>query len=143
MTLRRWYLIMLFMPLILPALAFIFAGIWGYETVMVGMGVLLRLLIICSMIGGIPYFFFALAVLWWCRKKSAQEIKKASWWLPWIFTPVCGLFFAVAFNLEHPDGDAVEGALLMAAFCVPVGFMYVAIVHIFTRIAQSIKLIKE
>lgn len=141
MTLRRWYLVMLFMPLIFPALAFIAAGIWGYEAVMVGIGILLRFLIICSMIGGIPYFFFALGVLWWSRKKTAQEIKKASWWLPWIFTPLCGVFFAIAFNLEHPNGDAVEGALLMAIFCVPVGFIYVFFVHMLTGIAKKIKII--
>lgn len=143
MRLRRWYLIMLLLPLVLPVAAFITVSITGYDAMMEGMETFLRFLIVCSMIAGIPYFFFALCVLWWCRNKTPEQIKKASWWLPWPFMLLCGLFFLVGFTLHYPEGDAMQAALTMAAICVPVGFLYVAMVHIFTKIARSIKFITE
>ncbi len=142
MTLKRWYHCMLFMPLMMPVIIFICVAVSGYEVVMLNIGMLLRFLMICSLIGGIPYLFFALAVLWWGRHKTTDQWKKASWWLPWIFTPVCAVFFLAGFLYEYPQGDAVQSALIMAAFCVPVGFMYVIFVHMATRIARSLKLVK-
>ncbi len=140
---RTWYLVMLFLPLLFPVATFLLAWISGYEALILAIGMVLRFLIICSLIGGIPYFFFALGVLWWWRKKTADQIKKASWWLPWIFTPLCSLFFLVVFMVEKPEGSAVLAALTLAAFCVPVGFIYVFAVHLLTKLAMATKLVRN
>lgn len=143
MTLRRWYLIMLFMPLIFPAVSYVLAASFGYDTITQAMPNFLLILVVCSVIGAVPYFFFALVLVYLYRKKTAEEMRKISWWLPWIFIPVCALFLMALFHYNNSEQQIFLVAIAIAFCSVPVGFIYVFFVHILTRIAQSIRLIKE
>lgn len=133
---------MLFSPLFMPAVALLVIAKVGYEEAMASVGLFVHFLIVTSLIGGTPYLIFSIALTLWCRKKSAREIKKLSWWLPWAFTPLCGLFMYIAFLRTYPDGDAGEATLLMVVFCVPVCFFYVFMVHLLTRLGLRLEFIK-
>ncbi|MGE0755330.1 MAG: hypothetical protein AB7L92_09270 [Alphaproteobacteria bacterium] len=142
MTRKRWYMLMLFTPLILPLVVLLTAYSFGYEEVMLSIGMLMRFLVLSSFIGGMPYFIFSVAVALWGRDKSADQLRKLSWWLPWMFMPVCGLFMYVSFIRTYPEGSAVESALVMMLFCVPIGFIYVIGVHLVTRLAVYLKIVE-
>lgn len=134
MSIRRWYSIMLFLPLLVPALLLLLNQFYSYEEMMQGLGTTARLILISCLIAGIPYLGFAAGVFFWLRKKSIDRIKKLSWFLPWILTPLCGLFCLVSFSVMYPGGDAMMVALIFMVLCVPAGFLYVAIVHVLTRL---------
>lgn len=133
---------MLFVPLLLPLAMGIYMMHAGYEALLTEGSSYARLFYVTTLIIALPYAVFGVSAGLWCRHKTAAQIKKASWFLPWAFMPVCGLFAFVGFKLNLPQGDAGMAALVVMALSVPASFTYVAFAHIVTHIAKNAGLVK-
>jgi hypothetical protein len=134
---KTWYAIVLLLPLLPIVLAFIFGPVF--------IPVLGSVLFFASLIACVPYLAFYIGVLLWMRKKTADEVKRASWHFPWVFAIICGIFWTVAPALQNADRlfKSPGGVLFIVGLCIPFGYMYVALAHGLTRLIVSLRWIKS
>ncbi len=76
-------------------------------------------LVFSLIIGGLPYLVFVAAVVLWSRGKSARAIHRLSFVSPPLFAAASPYAFDAA----------LTSASYYAAFCLGLGYVYVALIH--------------
>ena len=124
---RSFYLVAIWMPLLLPALAWAGIAARGGGT-FAGIGADLGgLLLLSAMLGGAPYSVAALCASWWVVRRAETEarVRRLMLFAPLVVTPVAMLWWTVAFGIEE---GLVSGAIYAAWFTLyllPIGYLYV------------------
>lgn len=104
---RRWYYIALFLPVIVPALFFVFFSLLGEPDTSVFLMFSLPQL----------YVPFTIAVILWGYNKPSEKLLAASWFLPLLFSVFC-------FTTIVLLGDS-KGAVAVGLIALAVGYIYV------------------
>jgi hypothetical protein len=148
MMLRKWYQLLLFLPLAMPVLVWIINLYFGpmmrdgeYDPPPLSFGkswwdIFSGFVLAAVFLGGLQYVAFIIGMLKWWKGKPLSYIKKTTWLLPLIFYPVCALGFIIyALILTMAPGaiwfDIILGFTL-SAYCIPIGYAYVALAHALT-----------
>lgn len=142
MTLKRWYQLCLFLPLVLPLLfgvtCWVLTGhffgaitpprpepLMAFSTLPLMLLSTITLWLMMGFIfGGIQYLIFVLLLLWFSRDKDVVFIGRLSFFMPLLFIPFC----ALGLFLAEPRGSAFS----LAFFAIPYGYFYVGVVHALT-----------
>jgi hypothetical protein len=143
MRLKNCYIVAFFLPIIFPALIFVLAGAKGWEGIFEGIftGSLI--------LSFIPYGIFLVRLLWLCRTRSAEKIRKAIWSLPIKFIPylAIGLFIEFLFypNKLLPSSilEVFLDIVIFAAITSPIfGYFYILMCFSLIWLLKQTKLIK-
>ncbi len=90
-------------------------------------------LVFSLLIGGLPYLVFVAAVVLWSRGKSARAIHRLSFVSPPLFAAVFVTlwvpFVLIADSSPYAFDAALTSASYYAAFCLGLGYVYVALIH--------------
>jgi hypothetical protein len=91
------------------------------------------------LVGGLPYCLFVVGVVLWSRGRTADELRRATWLLPLIFVPVCGISL-YCLNLLH--GAMVSFANFynsarIGLYAIPFGYFYICLVTVLTYVLQK------
>lgn len=145
---KYFYLLALWFPLIVPLLVYVAGGTLSNFSHH-GEMTLSQLILLSGAFGGGQYFLFIVALIPWLARKDARFISRFTWWLPVIFTPVCGalgwLFFAVVDGTEVANsmGGIGEMAWFFGAFCLGVGYGYVLLTHLLAFVLCRLNIIRD
>jgi hypothetical protein len=85
-----------------------------------------------GIIGGIPYVLVAGGILWWSRRRSAAQLRRALWLAPILMIPALLLPIAVYSVVSRGGGSAdrfSESMVFMGAMVLLFGYVYVALVE--------------
>lgn len=115
---------LLLLPLLLPGVVLgILWGLYGIEklqTLPHEVAIVLQFLMGQLFLGGPPYAVFAIIVMWWGRNKTERQMRKASWFLPLIFSLIgCVLCVFASWELAIAIGLSILGF----------GYFYVLLAH--------------
>ena len=124
---RSFYLVAIWMPLLLPALAAVGFAMRGGGT-FAGFGADLGfLLVLSAMHGGVPYSFAALCASWWVLRRADTEaqVHRLMLLAPVIVTPVAMLWWMVAFGIQEGLMAGVASAAWFTLYLLPIGYLYV------------------
>ena len=114
MSFARYFRLVLFLPLVIGALATLFPE---YS--------LMTALAVSTAIAGIPYIVFSLVVMIWSRGRSARALILASFVLPILFTPVFLTFVLLGDVIPIRSGDLMSSFGSLAPVILVVGYSYV------------------
>jgi hypothetical protein len=124
---RGFYLVAIWMPLLLPALAWAAFAVSGGGT-FAGVGADLGgLLVLSALLGGPPYAFVALGASWWVWRRADTEarVRRLVFFAPLVVTPVAMLWWTVAFGIEKGLVPGVAYAAWFTLYLLPIGYLYV------------------
>lgn len=147
MTLRHFYIVALWLPLLWPLLIcigelFLRQFMWHQMSQISG------LILISGVFGGIQYLLFAAAISYYFANHDMDRVKRLTWILPGVFSIVCSiglwLFFSMitmrasqtqvrASDTATPF-DLVDVCTDVALASVLAGYTYVVMIHL-VRIA--------
>ncbi len=145
MTLKRWYQLCLFLPILLPLL---FGGLCWLVTghfmgqmvapkpepvmpfltipILILSGITM-FLVMGLFFGGIPYLAFLGILLWLYKDRDAVFWGRISYILPIFFIPFCAAGFVLIYEQA--------AAMTLAFMAIPYGYFYVFLAHILTWLA--------
>jgi hypothetical protein len=149
---KSWYNISLFLPMILPFIAMPLFQDGG--KISGAFEIFSAIFLLGVIIGGLPYLLFVIGVWWWSRHKTADDMKRLSYIVPVLFYPFCALGITLISLTGVPmdsgfqkvatsASGALFAGLLMAGFAIPIGYFYVGLVHVLTKILMAIRLVKD
>lgn len=90
--------------------------------------------IFAPLVGGIPYVIFYIATLIWMRGKTGNQVQRASWYFPLMFS----LIFSVIWMFYD-----VNTIFIYIGLCIVIGYVYVIAVHLLTKILQKLNLVER
>jgi hypothetical protein len=140
---RNFYLVALWIPLLLPAIAWAGVAVRGSGT-FAGIGADLGgLLVLSAMLGGAPYTFVALCASWWLLRRAETEaqVHRLMLFSPLVVTPVAMLWWLIAFGIKEGFASGVVYAVWFTLYLLPIGYLYVlatVIARALTRITGCI-----
>lgn len=92
----------------------------------------LGIVMFSGLVGGLPYVLVAAGILWWSRRRSTGELRRAIWLAPLLMVPA-QLLPMVVYSLVArggADADRFAGSILfMGLFGLLFGYGYVALVE--------------
>lgn len=122
MSAKRYFAVMLFLPLILP-----------FSIYVIGNNIVTGLLFSSLMFAGISYFVFILCILLWMRSRDVKSVRKLSYISPLLFIPVQAIYLCVTFivdKLSNPELGGLGGSVFVSAvYIVIIGYAYVVLVN--------------
>ena len=104
----------LFSPFILAAIFWI----WPTDSVFM-------VLPFAIAIAGIPYCIFCAAFILWSRKRQEEIVKKATWLLPVIFSPIAGIGALIVSGDSIFSQDSFGLMAALGGYTVVIGYFYV------------------
>ncbi len=130
MNARTYYVRSLLLPLVAAAVAGLLGLVVGESS---GAAPVLGIVTWSGLIGGLPYVLVAGGIVWWSRRRSARELRRAIWLAPLLMVPVL-LFPLVVYSLVARGGasaDRFAGSMLfLGAMVLLFGYGYVALVEL-------------
>ena len=125
LTDRRYFQATLVLPLAVPlimgAVALLTSSelIDGFSTIF----------LFSLVLGGIPYLLFAAAILFWSRRQSVSDIRRLSYFAPFLFVlATAGLSLIALFFGTSPQ-EVTGFVMLFSAYALLFGYLYVFIVN--------------
>lgn len=146
---KTWYYFALFLPLLFPLALLYTDEFLSPQINYTGLHPALRMgfefirsigFYLCSAVifGGIQYLVFLAGVIWWGRRKTSDDFGRYAWLLPILFTPICGLGLALQLTPQGTLLNRLNFGLSIALFSLPIGYFYVGVTVLLTRILQAI-----
>ena len=124
---RIFYLVAIWLPVVLPALASTGFAIRGGGTFS-GFGADIGFLLVLSgMLAGVPYGLVALWASWWVMRRADTEsqVRRLMFVAPLIVTPVAMLWWLVKFGMKEGLLAGAIYAVWFALYLLPMGYLYV------------------
>jgi hypothetical protein len=122
------------LAILLPLAAAAVAWLLAYLGIRVEAGVS-AVLIGSLLLGGVPYALCAGVALLYLRDRNAESHWRLAAIAPFAFTLVLALDIAFSESLGRMEGlgDLLAALLLSAAFAIPVGYTYLALILLLRR----------
>lgn len=79
---------------------------------------------------GLPYVCFALLLFALTRASSERRIQFLSLVAPILFFPVVCAYWAIMFGLPSSVREAAEAGIVLLAYVLVVGYLFVGLVHL-------------
>ena len=133
LTPERFYKLAVLVPVGVPAiLAPAWFGISGPEPFAKWLGLFAYFSFWTVLVGGLPYVVFAAFVLWRFWRKPAVAYRRFSYVVPLVFAPFLTVCIFVGSLLSGPFTpiDKLTVAATFGAIAVPVGYVYVLLIHL-------------
>ena len=146
LPIERFYKLAIALPIGLPALLMpAWFGMEGPEPFAAWVGQFAYLSFWTILVGGLPYAFFAICILWRFWRKPADAYRRFSYVAPLAFAPFLSACLFV-FSLSAGPFNPVEKLTLSVTFgalAIPVGYFYVLLAHVLRRVATRTGFISE
>ncbi len=129
MNARTYYARSLLLPLLAAAAAGLLGVLLGESSPAAPW---LGVVMFSGLVGGLPYAVVAAGILWWSRRRSARELRRAVWLAPLLMVPA-QLLPLVAYSFAARGGAAagrfMESMLFVGLFVLLFGYGYVVLVE--------------
>jgi hypothetical protein len=153
-----WYRCTLFLPFLVPAVLWLAVGIihhfipnpWSadghrsiFQFVLELLNAFYIYLFSAVIVAGLQYLAFVAALLWWGRRKTADEFRATAGVLPILFIPVLALGGTLlkalsqhSLSLQALWTDVGMG-IGLSVFALPIGYFYVGFAILPTHLLQK------
>lgn len=125
---QRFYRIAIWLPIVLPAVAWICVELFG-QPISDTLSSFVGILFLSLALGGIPYVLLAAWATWRTRSYDERRMRRLALWAPVLMLIP---FFPFAFVMGALDGDPWRGGIVLfaigALYILGLGYLYVAVV---------------
>jgi hypothetical protein len=142
MKIRTLYRCLLALPVVVPGLFF---PIRLLHLSPQWLDTFISLSFLAIFVGGIPYGFLVLGLLWWMNGKSERQIRAAMFVAPFCMVASIGLVIVslVAWEGSPVDDDVFTAWTVYAGYSLALGYFYVALACLVVWLAKRAGWVKE
>ena len=131
-TIYRW---MLALPIAVPCVLFPLGWFHIAPPMLEGF---ISLTGLAAIVGGIPDVLLALGLLWWMRRKSESQIRRAMFIAPLLMVALLGVAIVCMVVAEGApfDAEVFTAWLAYSGYALGLGYFYVAVASIIVWLAK-------
>lgn len=136
-SLRGYYLFSLTLPYIFPLIIYVVMRLLEVRSSLVGI-----FIFAAAFVYALPYFLFMVGAITWLYKKTAQDISRKLWLLPFFFMPVVLLVFALLEGFTFRP-SSLNMLVQLAITTLVYGYFYVLLAHGLAWILLKCRLVRR